>query len=741
MSLPGSAEVLASLHPGLQRRVRHELAWRELSHIQRLAIPVILGGADCVVEAPTAGGKTEAVLFPCLTRAANARGRGVQVLYLAPLRALLNNLEDRGEKTAEACGLRAFKWHGDVGQKDKVAALRDPPDLLMTTPESLEAIFLRRPGWPELFRDLLAVVIDEAHNFAAGERGGHVASLLERLEQGVPCTPQRIALSATVGNRHLLLRWLAGRREVGQWVSATAAPREDRDVRVCYFSSAAETEDTPPEERASFRCFSSLASLLPGHRSLVFVRSRSRAEGLAKAFAPDRSLAGGTQLRVRTHHSAVSKYYREEAEALIQVASEDGLHAIVTTSTLELGIDIGELDRVIQMEALASSSSFLQRLGRTGRRAGRRQFFRGLLTDLDGLPVLAATVSLGLAGTSEALLLPRRAFHLLAHQLLCLALQSFGVEPARAWEILGGAFCFSAITRSEFDRLVAHMAEADYLRDVDGKMVAGEKAEREFLHSNWRRLFAVFDSAPLYEVLHQRQPVGTLDTRFVESLEVPFYFVLGGKLWRADAVDLADRTVRATPSAEGEAPAWQSFGGPDVPYETAQEAGRLLHGTAVPAFLDEAAAQALRGLQAQASQLPWEPGALALLVLPGGRARLVTYAGDRINRTLARVLALAGAEKVSASYEEVTVKKGPTGPEALSRLLDTALEEVRRGRWSDPAVLSAALASAQRPWPFSPFARCLPPDLSAAALVEQSFDAEGLIRLLQESTAPGPPGL
>lgn len=735
-SAAASAEVLSGLHSGLQRYVMHELGWRELSPIQRQAIPVILGGCDCVLEAPTAGGKTEAVLFPSLTRAALSHGRGVRVLYLAPLRALLNNLEDRGERIAEACGLRAFKWHGDVGQKEKLAALRDPPDLLLTTPESLEAILLRRAGWRELFRDLLIVVIDEAHNFAAGERGGHVASLLERIERATaPRVPQRIALSATVGNPEGLLRWLAGRREVGVWVSAAAPPRGDRDVQVSFFNAAADSEVTPPEERAHYRRFSALRELLPGHRSLVFVRSRRQAESLAKAFAgAQQGPAGGRPLRIRTHHSAVSRYFREEAEQLIQVASEEGLDAILTTSTLELGIDIGKLDRVIQIDALASSSSFLQRLGRTGRRPGQSQFFRGLATDIDDLPVLAAAVSLGLEGTSEALQLPRRAFHLLAHQVICLCLESSGIEPASAWDVVKGAACFSAVTLAEVDLLIEHMVEKDYLRWVDGKVVTGDRTERNFLHSNWRRLFAVFDSAPLYEVVHQRQQVGTLDARFVEALEVPFYFVLGGKLWRADGVDLALRTVRATPSAEGEAPAWQCFGGPDVPFATAQEAGQILHGASLPSFLNEEAGRAIQALQAQSSTLPWRPGSLLVHVSPGGRARLLTYGGDGINRTLARILTLAGAGTASANYQEVTVKKGPAEPKVLMGLLDAALRSMGEGEWSEPGALSSALEQSQPLWPFSPFASCLPPMLWAAALVEQSHDPEGLVRLLQESS-------
>jgi len=730
--LPLSQEVLARLHPGLQRWVLHEKNWPGLTSIQRAAIPVILDGADCVVEAPTASGKTEAVLFPALTRAASAGRRSVQILYLAPLRALLNNLERRGEDYAAACGLSALKWHGDVGQQVKVAALRQPPQLLLTTPESVEAILLRKAGWRELFADLRIVIIDEAHNFAAADRGGHLLCLLERVTAAAPAPPQRIALSATVGNPDALLRWLAGtRRPLGRRiVGLPERPAKETDYQVRLFDEDADTDETSPEETAEYRRFSALRELLPGHRSLVFVRSRKAAEALAAAVH-----RGAPHLRVRTHHSAVSKFFREEAERLIQIASEDGLHAIISTSTLELGIDIGELQRVVQMDALASPSSFLQRVGRTGRRPGKPRYFRGLLIRLDDLPVLTATVNLALQGRSETLAPPRRAFHLLAHQLLCLALQSFGVRPETVWETLSAADCLSAIERAELDQLIGHMVESGYLRWADDLLVVGEETEHRFLGSNWRRLFAVFDSAPLYEVLHRRQQIGTLDAKFVEALEAPFFFVLGGKLWRADTVDAESHTVRASAAREGSAPAWESFGGPGVPFETAQEAGRLLHGGEVPGFLDQDAAAALRQIQDdRAAGSLWQPGEITVTISPGGSARIVTFAGDRINRTLARVLTSRGAGKATANYQEVTLTKGPADPTELR----AALEAVIRGPHSNPVALAQALAEHQPLWPFSPFARCLPPPLWASALVEQSLDPDGLIQILH---AAGPDSL
>lgn len=729
-AVPGSAEVLERLAEGLRRYVV-EKGWSELRPIQRRAVAPILAGRDCVLEAPTAGGKTEAVLFPALSRAAADRAPGVRILYIAPLRALLNDLEERGTSYAEACGLKAFKWHGDVSQAEKREALAVPPSLLLITPESLEAILLLKAERAGLFRSLQTVVLDEAHNFAASDRGGHLVSLLERVERLAGRRVQRIAMSATVGNPEELRAWLAGDEEVPGEVIRVEGEAPQRDFEVLYFPDGPSPQSNP-DQWGKYRRFRYLLDLLPGHRSLVFARSRRGVEELGRGLGrANERLAPGRRVRFRTHHSSVSKSLREEAETLIATASESGLHAIVTTTTLELGIDIGALDRVVQMGPLASPSSFLQRIGRTGRRPGQQQYFRGLTCarEEEELSLLAATVSLGLAGRAEAIPLPRRAFHLLAHQLLCLALQESGVRPATAWEILSGVHCFGRIRREEFDWLIEHMVAKDYLRRVDGELVTGDRTEREFLGAGWRRLFAVFDTYPLYDVYHGKQAIGTLADSFVEEMDLPAHFVLAGRRWKAERVDTRARVVHCTPSPEGEVPRWVVFGGPDVPFETAQEAGRILCGLAeLPDFLGQEARAELEHQRFMHQGLGWEPGRYVVQMGERGRLRLVTFAGDRINRALARYLELEGPWRCAARYDwvEAKAKKGTVPEQARDRLEETL---GRLGSEEKPAAeeLAGKLSAGQRPFAFSPFARCLPDGLRAAALVDRTLDCRGLL--------------
>ena len=724
MSSAEAGEGLARLHPGLLQLIRSK-GWKGLQPVQRAAMPVILDGHDAVIQAPTAGGKTEAVLFPSLTRvAAEPRGRGVgvRILYLAPLRALLNDLERRAKEYAEACGLHSFKWHGDVDSKSKVAELRDPPELLLTTPESLEATLLLRPERSTFLASIRIVIIDEAHNFAAGDRGGHLVSLLERLGRYTETRAQRIALTATIGNPEELSRWLVGGGKEARSVSV-GGERPAQDWKLLFFDG----------ENADLDEMSHLHASLPGKRSLVFVRSRKRAEEIAKSIG-NLDEGASRRLKVRTHHGSVSRYFREEAERMIRIASEDGLDAILSTATLELGIDLGELDRVFQLGSITSPSALLQRVGRTGRRPGRPQILRCLLTDSKELPVVVATVDLSLERSAESLRFPSRAFHLLAHQLLCLTVENSGIDPKAAWALLEKADCFRGIRKSEVGALIKAMVEKEYLRLVDGLIVAGDKTEKELLQQNCRRLFAVFESLPLYDVQHQRQQVGTLDAGFAATLTVPFLFVLAGHLWSADRIDHDKRTIEASPARAGLAPKWESFGGPDVPFETAQKAGETLHGPWFERpYLNESARRALEEERRQVAHLNWRRGKVLMTATGTGRLTLTTYAGDRINRALQQLLRFQ-CLNAKMSYREVVVTAEEKAGELRGKV-EGALDLARTGSLADPSALEKELGATLRLWRFSPFAGCLPEDLHASALIEQTLDGPGLIRLLKASQA------
>jgi ATP-dependent Lhr-like helicase len=703
---------LQQLHPRLQDFVKNN--WRDLTPIQKEAFDPIYNGVSCVIEAPTSGGKTEAVLFPLLTRIASDRSKGFRVLYVAPLKALLNDLALRVVPYAEMCYKEAFKWHGDVGQQDKVNQFIFPSDILLTTPESLEAILLRRGNWPVAFAHLETVVIDEAHYFAMNERGSHLVSLLQRLEAGIKKQIQRVAVTATIGNPDELLYWMTGADSVGRVIRVASTTEKKKEFAIRFFSD----EDA--------RLHPYLYSQLPRRKSLVFERSRTGTEDTASRIHAMNNLTGTRNpINVRTHHSSVSKRLREEAETSIKLKNETSLDAIICASTLELGIDIGDLDQVIQVGGLHSSGAFLQRVGRTGRRKEKPQVFIGLCEDPEELVLLTGCVSLGLQGVSEKILFPHKAFHILAHQLICLCLQSGGTSLERAWKVLSPASCFSGITIGEFEELVDYMVEDDFLRRLeDGVLLTSDKTERLFLRANWRRLFAIFDTGPMYNVVDGKKVIGTLDSGFAMVQQLPFVFVLGGKEWNALKIDHERQQILVEKNTTGEAPLWLSMSSQDVPFELAQEIGRLLMNEDKLSFLEDLAQTKFNENRLLYAQLHWNSSKWILDSADDPSIfYLWTFAGDKINRTLAFLTENHFGTTASYDYRSVTIKGDLKHPVPVDQLLDF-LGEIETHAATD--VEELLVHQIKNKW-FSKFSECLPEFLSKKALLEKSFDVPGLI--------------
>jgi len=536
-----------------------------------------------------------------------------------------------------------------------------------------------------------------------------------------------------------MLRWLAGRRHRdGRRVFVPSEFQKKRDFQLKFFDSSHDSDVTGAENLARVRLFHSLRDELPANRSLVFVRSRSAAESYAGAFAAQAQHENRIPPRIRTHHSAVSKYYREEAEGLIKLEKHSGIEAIISTSTLELGIDIGKLDKVFQIGCAPSSSSFLQRVGRTGRRPGRSQHFRGLIEDEDELELMTGVLSLGLKGKSEALLFPTRAFHILVHQILCLARQHYGIRPTRAWEILKNADCFSGISPEEFNGLIRHLLSLNILRDVDGDVVIGEEGEKIFLGGGGRRLFAVFETGPIFVVIEGGNEVGYLDCGFVEGVarDQPFNFILAGILWTTVKIDLEHRTIVAKRSKGGGAPVWGTFGSMDVPFETAQEVGRLLTNVEPLPFLDSSASEVFDNLRLLWRDSEWISGKILVKINDGGDGSIVTFAGDKINRTIAKFLSATGSipgNKIAADYKRIAIKPH-RATRAVSRVLKRCMDELAQS--SEESISSMLLDSAPEN-PFSRLTAQLPQEQLKAMYIDRAMDVVGAIELVKKSSFVG----
>ncbi|HKN71464.1 MAG TPA: DEAD/DEAH box helicase [Terriglobales bacterium] len=501
------------LHPSIQHHVVNSLGWRDLRSLQQQSIDPILDGEHCLLLAPTAGGKTEAAVLPVLSRILSDEWVGLSVLYICPIRALLNNLEERLSYYCSLVGRRCGLWHGDVGHAARSAILRDPPDILLTTPESLEAILIsRRSDRKYFFGNLRAVVIDEIHSFAADDRGWHLLAVLERIAVLSGHQPQRIGLSATIGNPKEILSWMTRGDEPSRVVSPPAAGLADADVTLDYVGNI---------DNAALV----IAQLHRGEKRLVFSDSRSQAEHLASLLR-----AGGTNTFVS--HSSLSADERRQAERAFRDSRDC---VIVATSTLELGIDVGDLDHVLQLEAPTTVASFLQRLGRTGRRPGNRRNCVFLCTHRGALVASAALIRLWRSGYVEPLHSPADPYPVAAQQIMALIRQEGGASIRFDDSTIRRAFSQDAQISED---LISHMLDQRILFQDSGILGIGPYGERLYGAKNFMPLMSVFDTPPLFQVVCGVEELGWVHPlSFVGLGKKSVVISLGGRAWEVIRLD------------------------------------------------------------------------------------------------------------------------------------------------------------------------------------------------------------
>lgn len=639
------------LQPSIQHHVVNSLGWSTLRPLQEAAIGPILDGDHALLLAPTAGGKTEAATFPALSRIAAEGWDALSTLYLCPLRALLNNLLPRLERYVGFTGHRVGLWHGDVGDAARRRLVAEPPDVLLTTPESLEAILIStRIDAHVFFRNLRVAIVDEVHAFAGDDRGWHLLAVLARLERLAGRPLQRIGLSATVGNPDALLRWLTpgddNRRQV---IDPPAGVGRHPDVMIDHVGGL--------DNAATV-----VSRLHRGEKRLVFIDSRDGAERLTHALRSHGTTAFVT-------HASLGRDERRRAETAFAEGSDC---VIVATSALELGIDVGDLDRVIQIDAPATVASFLQRLGRSGRRSGTTSNMLFLTTDEPSLWRACGLTRLWSHGQVEPVEPPVLPAHLVAHQLLAIVLQE-GAVGRRLWrEWLGDPFVFGDDVALLDDAVADHLTGHGFLTVDGGMLSVGREAEARFGRRNFLELTSVFTAPPVFTVLAGRREIGHVhDLGIMAAFQVkegPPVLLLSGRGWRILDVDWRRRRVHVELTDRRGKTRYHGVDRP-LDYELCRSIAALLAGDGPAVPLSKRAQSQLDGSSAA---FPGLQPAEATVVRrrPTGQTEWWTFAGLRANLELAARLgpltrSVAGIDDLSIALTDDTSSKDLTA--ALDR--------------------------------------------------------------------------
>ena len=554
-------DVFSRLAPYIQDFIYSE-RWTELRDIQVAACNVIFDtDDDLLLSSGTASGKTEAAFLPVLTELYNKPSSSVGVLYISPLKALINDQFKRLELLLQESELPVCKWHGDASQAEKNKLLKNPQGILQITPESLESLLMRKRGaCIKLFSDLRFIIIDEVHYFMRDARGVQLLCILERLQRLAGVVPRRIGLSATLGDVEIAKSWLgsgshrncsapicnAGRQRIRLLVQRFAKQNNGQNKKE---NEASVSEGPIGGEEAEH--YDYIYKMTLDKKTIVFTNSREETE-YVMANLRQIALKNGTPDVYRVHHGNISAVLREQTEDEMKLSEE----RLVTgaTVTLELGIDIGSLDQVVQIGAPSNVSSFAQRLGRCGRRGQIPQILFTFSEDVQA----AASDALGPINWNfiriiaiielytkvrwiEPLLPERHPYSLMYHQTMSYLLSAGETPVKRLFDEITSLSCFRYVDKQDYAYLLKHMFDTGHIEEVeDGGIIIGRAGERVVNSYNFPAVFIVPE---YYLVKDENRAIGTVDKVYPPETR----FALAGRTWETAEVNRKARVIFVKP--------------------------------------------------------------------------------------------------------------------------------------------------------------------------------------------------
>jgi len=657
--------------------------WASLRDAQETAIPLVLK-ADCdvIIAAATAAGKTEAAFLPALTHLLNHPMPGL-VVYISPLKALINDQFGRLDHLCELLDVAVWPWHGDITATTKKRFLSKREGVLLITPESLEALLCNRgTSVGAIFEYALFFIVDELHAFIGSERGKQLQSLMHRIEAVLGRRVIRIGLSATLGDLSLAAEFL--RPGNGAAVAIVDSKSEGSELKILlkgYEEPAvvwpqASDNDDEVEPVTPAQIASHLFKVLRGSNNLVFPNSRREVERYTHLLST-MCLNAQVSNEFWPHHGSLSKEIRSETELALKQKERPA--TAICTNTLELGIDIGAVRCVAQINPPPSVASIRQRLGRSGRRAGEPAILRGYCIEaaLAGKSSLDTLLRLRTTQMTAMVLLlleswfePPRAggMHLstLIQQILSFIAQNGGASIAQLYALLCASESpFAGLSKTDFADLLRHMGAKELLmQDASGILLHGSVGERFVNHYSFYAAFAVDEE---FRVLAAGKSLGTIPIS--QMLIAGQRILFAGKTWRVDHIDEQQKTIFVTRTSGGVPPSFNGGTG-SVHTRVRQRMRVLLESDEMPIFLDPVA---LRFLM-EARQAYAQRNLSTQFVLDQGRELLImTWLGDATNQALACILRSRGIAAAPAG-PGIEVDKGLRSiDQIMGILMDTAV--------------------------------------------------------------------
>ncbi|GAA4443326.1 DEAD/DEAH box helicase [Pontibacter saemangeumensis] len=603
------------------RRYVRDKRWESLRPIQGAAIQHILStDANFILASRTASGKTEAAFLPILSKV-NFREAGVQVLYISPLIALINDQFHRIEELCKYLDVKVTKWHGEANRTEKKKLVQAPEGIVLITPESLEAMFVNAPySVSALFSSLKYVVIDEIHSFLGTDRGIHLKSILSRLSKVNKNRFNVVGLSATIGD----------------YTEAKKFTGEEGNTKVLL-------DKTSKEMLTSFRYHKGATAELPvelikdlykqtcSHKVLIFPNSRGKAEEIAVKLKRISEKVNGHP-HYFSHHSSVDKEVREYVEHFAKHNQRQNF-CISCTSTLELGIDIGSVDKVVQVDATTSIASLIQRVGRSGRREGEKSQLLLYATDKWSLLQSLACWLLYQEGYIEPVRTAVKPYDILLHQALSTVKGASGCMREELTRRLMDNHAFTEITETEIHEIIQELVQHEWLEVLHRELIIGVEGERAV---NTREFYSVFKTEPSFKVVNAGKAIGQIP--LTEQVREDENILLAARIWKIKYVDLKAKKIEVTPASDGKKPIFFGGGG-TVDARVRQKMLQILFADTAYSELDEPSQEAIAELRKDFAVFPLSDHSTERPVLEKElQTTFYTFASTKVNRSLAFLL-------------------------------------------------------------------------------------------------------
>jgi ATP-dependent helicase Lhr and Lhr-like helicase len=677
----------------------YDKGWGSLRPIQAAAISKILSTSEnYILAARTASGKTEAAFLPILSKV-NFLEPGVQILYISPLIALINDQFLRVEELCKYLDVPVTKWHGEANKSMKKAVLAKPEGIVLITPESLEAMLINKPFHiAHLFSKLKYVVIDEIHSFIGTDRGVHLKSILSRLQAINVSKFIVLGLSATIGDYSEAKRFTGNEEGTKVLLDRTA---KDIDVAFRYFGSDA--EELPLD------LLKDLYKETWNKKVLIFPNSRGRAEEIAVKLSLIAKKVNGHS-NYFSHHSSVDKDVREYVESFAKSSHRQNF-CISCTSTLELGIDIGTVDEVVQIDSTHSIASLIQRVGRSGRKDGASSYLKLYATNPWSLLQSLACWLLYTEGIIEPSQALKKPFDILLHQILSEVKSKSSLQKQKLENCILTNFAFNEIGSVEVVAIIDHLLTIGFLENINGELIVGVEGERVV---NSREFYSVFKAEENLKVVNAGNTIGQIpySPQIVENENI----LLAAKIWKIKLVDVNAKLIQVIPAYDGKKPMF--FGGVANTHTIVrQKMLEILFDDKIYEIIDGNGIETINTLRLEFSSCKLKNKAHDRPIFSDDKyVTLYTFMGSKFNRTLSFLLQVNGLTNIlddkNASVEiECTIEDfrecWSTILNPLSKIDDYIADVIT----TNPGILS-----------FSKFAIYLPYSFQIALLKTRYFD-------------------